>query len=315
MLLPFRRPPLQEFLGGPEVSSRAHILIFILNQVNKNLQKILCMHVQALVQQQNGGAPGGGGGPGGAPGGAPGQSSGVLVPGAPVVPLTAADLETATKGGELPRVFMQRTLPGIFPGPFHLHYCRCKGLITPSLLAQCFRSEELAKLSPHFAMSRETLLERYRALGLQAQLLDPRQAPHAAARKMWMSFRGPAPPPELHSHILDQQVSSRQRQRWRRQRGAALALGSSAPLWTNAQVDCLTSVPIPPGTSWSLEGAAAVGAVTAQMGPGVGAAASRSNLPPLLAAVQRAWVCCAPPAELGSQWKRARLGLEQDLEY
>jgi hypothetical protein len=31
---------------------------------------------------------------------------------------------------------MQRTLPSVFPGPFHLHYCRSKGLITPALLAQ-----------------------------------------------------------------------------------------------------------------------------------------------------------------------------------
>ncbi len=80
-------------------------------------------------------------------------------------------------------------------------------------------------------------------------------------------------------------------------------------------MDCLTGVPLLPGASWALEGAGAVGAVTAQMGPGVGAAGSRRALPPLLAALQRAWVCCAAPAELGAPWKRARLGVEADMEY
>lgn len=81
-----------------------------------------------------------------------------------------------------------------------------------------------------------------------------------------------------------------------------------------AVLDCLTGQPLPPFGGWSLEGATC-GAVTNQMGPGVGAAGSRRGLPPLLSAVQRAWVCSAAPAELGSPWKRARLGVEQDMEY
>eukprot|EP00198_Chlamydomonas_reinhardtii_P001422 XP_001690758.1 predicted protein [Chlamydomonas reinhardtii] len=53
------------------------------------------------------------------------------------------------------------------------------------------------------------------------------------------------------------------------------------------------------------------------MGPGVagvGVSRQKPSQTTLMEAVQRAWLCCAPPAELCSGWKRARLGLEQDLE-
>ncbi|KXZ50564.1 hypothetical protein GPECTOR_16g739 [Gonium pectorale] len=258
-------------------------------------------------------ANGGGSSGGGAP---PQQPTISPVPGAPVGPVSEAAVIAAAKHGELPKPLLLRSLQSLFPGPFHLHCGRTKGLTTPAALAQTLRQESLQAV---VSLPKEAIMERYRALGLQAQLTDPRVAPHAAARSMWMSFRGPAPPPELHGHVLSQAaVSSRQRQRWRRQRGAALALGASAPLWSHTQgvlPDCLTGAPLPPGTSWSLEGASAGGAVTAAMGPGVGPAGGRHGLPPLLAALQRAWVCCAAPAELGSPWRRARLGQELDLQY
>ncbi|KAG2488099.1 hypothetical protein HYH03_013249 [Edaphochlamys debaryana] len=307
-------PAVQELLGGPTEAASNHGRLKTLMLVMVNLQKrqatLLQSHVQGLLalqkgQQQNGGAP---------PGPTPG-----LLPGAPMVHVTAAD-EHSAKSHELPRVFLAQVAHGLFQGPFHYHFARCKGLILTPNLSQLLRGEDVGRALQSLLggpLTRETYMERYRCLGLQGQLVDPRDAPYAAARRLWMSFRAPAPAPELHSHVLTQHVSSRQRLRWRRQRAAALALGSSAPLWANANgvpVDCLTSAPLPPGTSWSLEGAEAATA-TAQMGPGVGAAGARRGLPPLMAALQRAWVSCAPPIEMGSGWKRARLGLEMDMEY
>eukprot|EP00198_Chlamydomonas_reinhardtii_P002935 XP_001692271.1 predicted protein [Chlamydomonas reinhardtii] len=235
--------PMQELLG-PDVAQRAKVVITVLNRLNQAAGKTMIAHVQAVQQQQQAQAqaqqP-----PGAA---APPPPAGLL-PALADTPLTPTDME-AVKVGDLPKVV---------------------------------RAADMPNARSMVALSRDALLARYRLLGLQQQLEDPRSAPAGAARRLAMSFRAPAPPPELHSHVLTHHVSNRQRQRWRRQRGSALALGSSAPLWSHAQgeqlgwdpgarsvpVDCLTGAPLPPGSSWSLEGAAAGGAVTAQMGPGV----------------------------------------------
>ncbi|KAG2452084.1 hypothetical protein HYH02_003120 [Chlamydomonas schloesseri] len=301
--------PMQELLGA-DVANRAKIVLTVMSRLHTSASKAVLAHVQALQQQAQQQAQQ-------APGAAPPPPPAGLLPALADTPLTASDLEAA-KAGEMPRSLMHTVLQSRYAGPFHVPVARSKGVPTIASMLQFVRAADMPAARNVVAQSRDALLARYRLLGLQQQLEDPRSAPAGAARRLAMSFRAPAPPPELHAHVLTHHVSNRQRQRWRRQRGSALALGSSAPLWSHAQgvpVDCLTGAPLPPGASWSLEGAAAAGAVTAQMGPGVGAAGQRRGLPPLVAGVQRAWVCCAPPAELCSGWKRARLGLEQDLEY
>ncbi|GFR41625.1 hypothetical protein Agub_g2352, partial [Astrephomene gubernaculifera] len=252
---------IQEVLGS-EAGVRVRSLIHISLQLQHRAPKLLNSHLQALLHQQQQQQSGGSAGSTAA---AAAPAPGVLVPGAAVAPVTAAEVQDAAKSGDLPRALMHRTLAGLFPGPFHVHCVRCKGLITAASLAQNFRQEELSRMTALLPATREALLERYRGLGLQQQLLESGPpapgklgAPHAASRELWRSFRCAAPFPELHAAQLPPHpaADSSQRQRWRRQRSEAMALASSAPLWSHTHgvpAESLSGAPLPSGAVWSLE--------------------------------------------------------------